>query len=206
MATEKIFLNFIPNSYWEISEPVFFSKNCTCNFVCMGNKWVGDCETISKDLYPSRHDHIKFLATFLNDPHNQSVLDFDIERIKNPKFELFLRSIDGFLISVEYIPGGYGFHFYPAPITFNIAKNNSVGRIKFIGSSFRVAEKKLLVSYRNPETLERKSVSIDLSLTELNALKKVICYSVLTYMKEKQHFGWSFYLSDFIKKKLSYFE
>lgn len=206
MASEKIHLNFLPNSYWEISAPVFFSKTFNCNFVCMGNKFVADSESLHKDLYPSRYDHIKYLAAFLNDPTIQSLSDSDYTLLKSQKFELFLRSIDGFLISVEYIPGGYGFHFYPAPISFNVPKNTSVGRVKFVGTSFRVAEKKLLVSYRDCETMETKRLSFPISEREMLTFKRVVCASILSYMRTKKHFGWNFYLSPEIKSKTPFFD
>lgn len=206
MASEKIYLNFIPNTYWEIAAPVFFSKTFSFNFICMGNKFVGDSETPHKDLYPSRLEQIKYFASFLNDRYIQALSDSDYSILKSPKFELFLRSINGFLISVEAIPGGFGFHFYPAPISFNPCRDTSIGKVKFVGTSFRVAESKILISYRDYDTMETHRRTITLSERELIALKRAVCFSILSYMKKNKRFAWNFELAPEIEEKLPYFE
>lgn len=90
MATKRIYLNFFNNSYWEISEPVFFSKTFNLNFICMGNKFSADCETLHKDLYPNFYEQISFFASFLNDRYSQTLSESDIDIIRHPKFELLL--------------------------------------------------------------------------------------------------------------------
>ena len=82
----------------------------------MGNKFSADCEALHKDLYPSRYEQISFFASFLNDRYSQTLSESDIDIIRHPKFELFFRSINNFVISTEAIPGGFGFYFYPHPI------------------------------------------------------------------------------------------
>lgn len=206
MATKKIYLNFLNNSYWEISEPVFFSKTFNLNFICMGNKFSADCEALHKDLYPSRYEQISFFASFLNDRYSQTLSESDIDIIRHSKFELFFRSINNFIISTEAIPGGFGFYFYPHPIFFNIPQETSIGKIKFVGTSFRIAEKKIIVSYRDWETLTTIRNSIALSEREEIALKRVICVSVLRYMQKNKKFVWHFELASEIKAKLPYFD
>lgn len=206
MASERIYLNTLENTYWEISSPMFFAKTFSLNFVCMGNKWVGDCQTLHKDLYTSRYEQVKFLAAFLNDRYNFTMPDSDLSNIDIFRFELFFRSIHGFLISVEAIPGGFGFYFYPAPTSFNTPKITPSGKIKFVGTSFRIAERRILVNYRDWETMETKTQKIDLTNLEMNIIKRVICTSILSYMRTHNHFGWSFELSSNIRKQLLYFE
>lgn len=206
MATKRIYLNFLNNSYWEISEPVFFSKTFNLNFICMGNKFSADCETLHKDLYPNRYEQISFFASFLNDRYSQTLSESDIDIIRHPKFELFFRSINNFVISTEAISGGFGFYFYPHPISFNIPQETPVGKIKFVGTSFRIAEKKIIVSYRDWETLTTIRNSIALSEREEIALKRVICVSILRYMRKNKKFVWYFELASEIKSKLPYFD
>ena len=206
MATKKIHLNFLSNTYWEISEPVFFSKTFNLSFICMGNKFSADCETLHKDLYPSRLEQINYFASFLNNPHCQSLSESDYSILRDPKFELFLRSINGFVISVEAIPGGFGFYFYPHPISFNPGRETTIGRVKFVGTSFRVAENRLLISYRDCQTFEAKRISINISERELIALKRLICFSVLSYMRNNKKFVWNFELPSEVKSNLPFFD
>lgn len=206
MSVQKIYLNYLKNTYWEISEPVFFSKTFNINFICMGNKSSADCESPHKDLFPSRLEQINFFASFLNNPYCQTLSESDYSILKDQKFELFFRSINGFIISVEAIPGGFGFYFYPHPISFNPGRETSVGRIKFVGTSFRVAENKLLISYRDCETFVTKRIAINISERELLSLKRVICFSVLSYMRNKKKFAWYFELPSEVKNILPFFD
>ncbi|MEZ3518687.1 MAG: hypothetical protein K1V75_01940 [Muribaculaceae bacterium] len=206
MASEKIYIDSLNNTFWEISSPSFVTNKFTLEFTCMGNKWVGDFERLHKDLYPSRYEQTKFIAIFLNDRYNLYIYDSDIITLNHSKFELFFRAIDNFIFSVEAIPGGFGFQFYPHPISFNIPKRTSIGKVRFLGCDFRIAEKTIIIRYIDWETEEKKSFKINLSAPELNSLKRIICSSILYYMRNKKRFGWSFEFSPEIKKSFPFFE